>query len=460
MKRLFTHTKIVPVGVLLVAAFVLFACAGQQLEVEPIAKSENPQELINKLDNEVAMARKNQVNILAPTWFGEAENSLNEAKTALDQGDELQKIFNSVANGRAQLARAEEISKISKMSLPEAIQRRNLAREAGAANLGKEYIAAEEQFLRLTRAIEKDNLNFANRNEARVTELFSKLELRAIKIKTLGEVRSLLRVAAKQDATELAPESYAIAQKKLVEADVFITQNPYAQDKMHKLATEALFNARRLLEVMKQSEKIQNMQPEKVTLWIEGMLHKTTRMLAAPDMRDQSFDKQMENILASIEAHKADNDFMVKKSKDQQDEINRLQNKITSLEGLSQKQKMEKERLLAEKRFNERLSSVQGFFEPSEAEVYKKQNQVIIRLKAMYFPVGQSVIMPNNYMLLSKVQRAIRLFGEPDVIIGGHTDSTGSEGLNEVLSQQQVIYSIFVIRKFQYLPPRRLIVLE
>ena len=55
----------------------------------------------------------------------------------------------------------------------------------------------------------------------------------------------------------------------------------------------------------------------------------------------------------------------------------------------------------------------------------------------MNFPVGQSIIMPNNYMLLSKVQRTIRLFGEPDVIIGGHTDSTGSEGLNEVLSQQR-----------------------
>ena len=45
--------------------------------------------------------------------------------------------------------------------------------------------------------------------------------------------------------------------------------------------------------------------------------------------------------------------------------------------------------------------------------------------------------MPDNYALLSKVQRAIRLFGEPDVIIGGHTDSTGAEGLNEVLSQQR-----------------------
>jgi outer membrane protein OmpA-like peptidoglycan-associated protein len=45
--------------------------------------------------------------------------------------------------------------------------------------------------------------------------------------------------------------------------------------------------------------------------------------------------------------------------------------------------------------------------------------------------------MPDNYDLLSKVQRAIRTFGEPDVIIGGHTDSTGSEEINEHLSQQR-----------------------
>lgn len=437
MKKTFTHTKIAPVGALVLAALVLFACAGQQLEVEPIAKSENPQELINRLDNEVARARTNQVNVLSPGWFNEAEASLNEAKRALDQGEELQKIFDNVANGRAQLGQAEEISKISKMTLPEAIKGRDLARKAGAANLGKEYTEAEEQFLKLTRAIEKDNLKYAQKNQTRVTELFRNLELRAIKITTLGEVRSLLRLAAKQDAAEIAPKSYAIAQKKLVETDAFITKNPYAKEKMHQLASEALFYARRLLEVMKQCQQIQTMQPEQITLWVEGMLQQTTDKLSAPDMRDQAFDKQMKNILASIEAHRADKDFIAKKSDDQQKEINRLQNKISSLEGLSQKQKKDKERLLAEKRFNEQLGSVQSFFEPNEAEVYKKENQVIIRLKAMHFPVGQSVILPDNYMLLSKVQRAIRLFGEPEVIIGGHTDSTGSEELNELLSQQR-----------------------
>jgi OOP family OmpA-OmpF porin len=154
-------------------------------------------------------------------------------------------------------------------------------------------------------------------------------------------------------------------------------------------------------------------------------------------MRDQPFDKQLENILATVSAQHADRDFMIENSKKQQGEIKNLQQQIASLEGQTLKEQQEKERLLVEKRFNEKLSSVQNFFKPDEAEVYKKQNQVIVRLKAMNFPVGQSVIMPNNYALLSKVQNAIRTFGEPDVIIGGHTDSTGSEELNEHLSQMR-----------------------
>lgn len=437
MKKRFTNTKIVRLGILFTAAFLLSACAAQQLEVKPIARSENPQEVINKLDNEIALARRNQVNVLAPTWFAEAEVSLNEAKKALDQGAELVRIFDGVATGRAQIRRAEEIAKISRTTLPEAINGRKSARAAGAASLGEDYLTAEVQFLKLTRAIEKNNLNYAQRNQAKVAELFRNLELRAIKIRTLGEVRSLLRVAEKRGAAKIAPKSYALAQKKLIQADTFITKNPYAKEKMHQMASEALFFSRRLLEVMKLCEKVQTMQPEQITLWMEETLYKTTRKLAAPDMRDQSFGKQVENILASIEAHQADNTYMVKKTKDQQAEIDRLENKIAALEGLTHKEQKEKERLLAEKRFNEQLSSVQSFFESNEAEVYKKENQVIIRLKAMHFPVGQSVIMPDNYTLLSKVQRAIRLFGEPDVIIGGHTDSTGAEGLNEVLSQQR-----------------------
>ena len=120
--------------------------------------------------------------------------------------------------------------------------------------------------------------------------------------------------------------------------------------------------------------------------------------------------------------------------KEQQLEITDLQQKIASLEGQSRQQQ---ERLTAQKQLNQLFSEVRGYFEPHEAEVYKRENQLIIRLKTIQFPVGKSVIMPDNYALLSKVQRAIRAFGEPEVIIGGHTDSTGPEPINEHLSQQR-----------------------
>ena len=62
---------------------------------------------------------------------------------------------------------------------------------------------------------------------------------------------------------------------------------------------------------------------------------------------------------------------------------------------------------------------------------------MIIRLRGIQFPVGQSVIMPEQLSPAHKDEQAIRTFGEPDVIIEGHSDSTGSDEINEHLSQQR-----------------------
>jgi outer membrane protein OmpA-like peptidoglycan-associated protein len=419
---------------MLVISFSLSACAGRKLEVESIPKSGHPQELINQLEKEIALARNERINVLAPTWFAKAESSLNEAKNLLDKGAELTKIFDDVAMGRAQLGRAKEIAAVSKATLVEAIKGRELAREAGASALGKDYAEAEAEFLKLTQAIEKENLGYAQRNQAAVIEKFRQLEIRAIKVRTIGEVRNLLRIAEKQKFDKIAPESYTAAINKLIEADAFITENPYNKEQMRKLANEALFLARRHLEIAGETKKIQALAPEQIALWMEGTLQQTSSQLSAPDMRDQSFDKQVENILETISAQQADHEYTLNKTKEQQLEITELQQKLASLEGQSRKQQ---QRLLAQKRLNQHFIEVQDQFNPTEAEVYKRENQLIIRLKAMQFPVGQSVILPENYALLGKVQRAIRAFGEPDVIIGGHTDSTGPEPLNEHLSQQR-----------------------
>ena len=240
------------------AVLVLTACAGQQLQVRPISKSENPQQLINQLDNDIAMARKNQVNVLAPTWFKKADNSLNAAKEGLEEGGLLAEILENVATGQAQLQRAEEIAKTSRTTIPDAIKARDLARAAGAPNLGSFYTDVEKRFLALTEAIEKDNLGYARRSQTRVTEQFRRIELRAIKIQTIGEVRRLIKDARNKGLQKIAPQSYAAAEKKLTEADAFITENPYQKEKMNQLAAEELFMARRIRPVADQTEKVEN----------------------------------------------------------------------------------------------------------------------------------------------------------------------------------------------------------
>lgn len=417
--------KIGIMAVLIVAVCFLSACAGTTLKMESIAASEKPVEQVSRLDKEIGKARNNQLNVLAPTWFGKAEASLNQAKKGLEDEDELVEVLKNIAYGQAHLQRAKEAGNLVRTELRNVIKSRGLARAAGATNFGEDYAKAEEQFFKLTRAIEKNDLRWARKNKEKVIKTFNKLELRAIK-GILDEVRKLIKEGEKSGAKKIAPKMLKIARDRLSDVDAFISQHRYKKKEIHKHSNEALFQARRLLQVIQQSKKIKRMKPEQITLWFEGMLYKTASELSAPDMRDQPLETQVESILSSVTALVEDNKFMVRKLKTQQTDLEHMQTQIAS-----------KESLVAEKRFQQLFSEVQTYFSPNEAEVYKQGNRLVIRLKAIRFPVGKDYIMPSNYSMLNKVQRAIRTFGEPEVVIEGHTDSTGSKALNEHLSQRR-----------------------
>jgi OOP family OmpA-OmpF porin len=425
--------------IVVITMFLSFlgACAGTIPTVQPVAKSVNPADQINRLENDVAAAYKNQLNVLAPTWFAKAESSLNRAKKELEQGEETSKVIEVVTEGQAQLKKAEEITRVTRTTMADVIKSRNLARQAGAAKLGYDYTDAEQKFLSLTKAIERGDLAYAEKRKARLTETFHSLELRAIKDETLGEVRKLIEQAKNKRIDKIAPRSFETAQKKLSEADAFITEHPYQKEMMQQKANEALFMSQRLLQVADQSKKFDDMEPEETTLWAEKILYDITAKLGATDMRNQPYIIQVKNIVGSIDALQKDRQFMFDKVKTLQSEIETKNSQIAELEGKSLEQQIIKERLAAEKRFNQLFIEVQNLFNPDEAEVYKKGNSLIIRLRAIQFPVGKSVIMPDNYPLMSKIQKSIRIFGEPDVTIEGHTDSTGSNEVNEHLSQQR-----------------------
>jgi outer membrane protein OmpA-like peptidoglycan-associated protein len=424
-KQMFGREKNGIMVVLTAAACFLCACAGGTVKVEPIPTSQKPVEQVSLLEKEINNARNNQLNILAPTWFSKAENSLNRARKGLENEDKLSEVLKNVTYGRAHLQRAKEVENQVRTALTDVIKARELARAAGATKFGEDYAKVEEQFFRLVKAIEKNNQRWARNNKAKVISTFNELELLAIK-GILDDVRKLIKEAEKSGAKKFTPQTFKVAQDKLRDVDVFISQHRYEKEEIHKQVNEAFFEARRLLQMIRHSNKINKMQPEQIALWIEGMLYSTSTKLSAPDVRDQDFETQAENILSSVTALLEDHKFIVQKVKTQQADLEHLRTQVASTE-----------RLTEEKRFQQLFSEVQSYFDPKDAEVYKRGNQLVIRLKAIHFPVGKDYIMPSNYTLLNKVQRAIRSFGESNVVIEGHTDSTGSDALNKHLSQRR-----------------------
>ncbi|MHB8765871.1 MAG: hypothetical protein ACYDA8_16270, partial [Deferrisomatales bacterium] len=68
----------------LVGLVALAACGAPPLKLEPIPISANPTDEAVRLENELAAARQQQINVLSPTWFGKAESSLGDAKKLLE----------------------------------------------------------------------------------------------------------------------------------------------------------------------------------------------------------------------------------------------------------------------------------------------------------------------------------------------------------------------------------------
>lgn len=437
----------------------LASCAAPALKVAPVAISDNPSSKIFQLEETLAEGRTQQIHVLSPTWYAKADVYLDKARYGLANNDSVAGILQNVAYGHAHFDKAKEYALIAQSAIAQAIKARELANAAGAASLGDDYQKLEYEFIALTTDIENNNLSRAEKNEGKVAQGFADLELRAIKETTLGEVRSLIATNIENGAKKLTPKTLQETQDALAAADQFITQQRYEREEMQNKANTALFQAQRLGQIMAMSNSFKTMLPEDISLLHENQLQQITSKVGGRDLRNESAELQLQNILESVASLQDDNQYL--KDKRQQDKmdfeakftemqsvIDTQRQQIAALEGQSKDALKERElialreqeakaNLEAERRFQQLFIEVQKMFAEDQAEVYKQDKNLVIRLKTIQFPVGKDLIMPDNYALLSQVRKAIRTFGEPEVVIEGHTDNTGSTAINAQLSQNR-----------------------
>jgi OOP family OmpA-OmpF porin len=427
---------------------LLSACAGRQILPNPALATSDPVQELASLDKDLKTAREQQLDVLAPDSFARADRLFEDAQRMLTNEDSIADILLKTTSARVELQRAQQSAQISHTVLANVIKVRSMALKAGAAQLGDEFTEAEEGFLKLTRAIEDSELAWVQRHKTKIFNAFDRLELRAIKDKHLNDIRTLLATAEQQKAAKIAPLTFAEARDKLEEADDFISANRYQTEEITKKSAAALFYVRRLNIIMQQTEKLRDQEPEQIAREMEHQLHAAADRLGAPDQRDQLFPEQLVSILDTIDAWEAASQQLNDEVVSKQQLIEKLRGEIAELEGVTKEEREARERLaeekqaarkrLEEERKSQQLfSQVQDLFTAKEAEIYKQADRFIIRLKAISFPVGSADVSADNYPLLGKVRRAIRFFGQPETVIEGHTDGTGSETANQKLSQSR-----------------------
>jgi len=425
-----------PFGFLVLGFVLAFAgaCATPQPGGMPTG---NPGELVKQFEADLVTARSNQVDVLAPGLFKDAQSAFMKAKQSLDKGAKLSDIQKYVAEGSASLKKAEEIAQVSRTILGETNKARDKALKVGADRLGEPYMDVEKQYLKLTKAIENDNLSYAQKNAAKVQAAFRGVEIMAIKNNAIGNARKMMADADKSKVQKIAPTAYNDALQALNDADAYIGNNPYQAEMINQKAAHAEFMARRMMTISQESTKFKEMSPEASALYVERLLARLGKTMSAGDLRDKDAEAQLSAMSVTVETMVQKNQSLEKNNLKYQSQIANLEQQLTGLQGYSREQEAAKRKLAAEREFNEKFNKVQRFFRPDEAEVYKQGGQLVIRMRGIQFSVGQATLTPANYTLLSKVQQAIGTFGQPTVTIEGHTDSTGSAQMNQELSQKR-----------------------
>jgi len=418
---------------------LLNACGGGMAVPGIELENNDPVQQVASLKNDLGAARERQLDVLAPKSFAKADQLFQEAQRMLSREETIADILLKTISARVELQRAEQTAQIAHTVLGNVIKVRNLALSAGAAQLGDDFTEAEQAFLKLTRAIENSDLKWAQRHKSENFEAFDQLELRAIKDLHLTETRRLLEAAEERRAEKIAPLTLTEARETLREADEFISANRYQRGEIIQQARNALFQVRRLEIIMRETDGLKTLSSEQIARRLEHQLYAAASRLGAPDQRDQVFPEQLESVLATIDAWEQASQQLNDEVVTQQGVNDKLRTEIATLENLTREEREARELLVKEKqekqRFQQLFPQVRNLFKPGEAEIYKQADRLIIRLQAIQFPVGSATVSSENYPLLAKVRQAILLFGQPETVVEGHTDSTGTEANNRELSQ-------------------------
>ena len=403
---------------LLVTTVILGSCASSQakLTLEQVL-DQYPQ--VAQLNSAFKNSKSKGAELFAPESYNSVSDSLESAMNAA-HNNKQEKANKAAAEGLNIIATLDSDTQKSREILSEVVSARQSAISAGVISLQVDKLKEIDKKLKKASAlIENDNIEDAKQLRAELIEDYTLLELATLKMGTTELAKSAIADAKQHDAKKYAPKTLAQAEEELalavsiLESDRTQTEKANVQTKNAKWLAE---KSSSITETVKDFER-RDYSLEDVVLWYQQQLSKINEPIGGQLPFNLSNDHMVQTLKTSVD--------QLKSAEVEYGE----QLTLTEIERTAMQQK--------ERADKEKFEKVQALFTANEANVYRQRQNVLISAHGFQFPTGQSEIQTVNFPLMNKIIRAINIFPESRIEITGHTDSSGSDNINQYVSQSR-----------------------
>lgn len=409
-------------------------------------------------------------NIFAEKDFEKGTDLLSDSEKLLRKNGKPEEIQQNLSSAIEFFNKSIETTKTLNTSFSDLMKIRQLAFNVEAYNNAQKlWKEGEENFLSAVNDFnDKDMEGYQKYAKAAETN-YKDAELVGVKGKFLNDLNASIAQAEDKDLNKYAPITLKKSKQLAQDIETILNANRYDTLKAHSNLVQARYELNHGLYLqdlfVKMKEKDKTME-DLVLSWEEPLTKIAAEYKILP-----SFDKGYDEITSQIISNTNDRivklDQALKQNQKLSLELDGFKTKLTDAESQNKKlntdnesfrksldelnksvdeyktkfAKLENESLRYKtqsqelEKSNQIIETASKLFLPSEAELIKNDDLIIIRLVNIAFPTNKATLEPQYYNLLAKVQKAIQLFPNGTTVIEGHTDGQGDFQKNLDLSQ-------------------------
>jgi OOP family OmpA-OmpF porin len=382
---------------LLTVALVI-SCSSEP-KVTEFDRGTDPQTELARIESELQEARTNQMDVISPRNFKLAEKARDRAIDGRAENMDQQKVLHQIALSHSYLEQGRKVSELADQVFAQTMTaRKDAVRANSIYNFPVEMSAADKQLTNLTAQIDKNGTRGLEADGNSLEKSYREIELKSIKVEKLGLAKLTTRNAMNEGAEKFAPKTLALAQRSMAHNEALIDANRHDSVVVDRAQHDANTSSNRLLKMVRSAKGASSKKYEDIALQSEQ---------------------------AAMELDQSKNDLS--------DAGKKLTNVENELADVSDQNRAMASTVLLDQQY----TAARSLFSKEEAEVYKVGDKLLIRLKGLSFEKNRSAIASKNYSLLQKVQNVISDVNPSEILIEGHTDSTGNKKLNDDLSKKR-----------------------